>query len=577
MPHTNERKPLATSHRRYHHQWLMVFLILFTALMLTWITTQRQADFRANQVRLASTSATATANEITLTISELRRNLTVFASERAALLDALLFNPDDEDRLDQLQEALTRHFPEHFSYSLSHLDGTVVIDDVEGRVGDVCLKDLRSFAKTRHPYEVFTHPNPVGYHFDLPVTISHDDELIGVLMVGFSLDSIARRIGSGQLPDHQLILVKDDDQTLIEATEDGSRNQLGREFRLSEEEVSRILVSQPVQNTRWTLLDLPDAQLFRSYNEKLYLVATVLFLFVLLVSGILYWFLAREEQRRVLAEQQVHHRNEELAESLATLQEAQEQLIESEKLASLGGLVAGVAHEINTPVGVSLTSASVIATGTQEMRSKVDAGDLRKSELESYLSSVEEGARILGTNLERAAELIKSFKQIAVDRASEMPRKFLLAEHIDEVLISLRPKLKHSPVQVAVQCPDELWVNTQPGALAQILTNLILNSLTHGYELGESGKISIDVNQIGPTIHLLYTDDGRGIPESHFEKVFEPFFTTAWGKGGSGLGMNLIYNYVKKILKGHIALSENKPRGVGVVIDFPADLEQVQG
>lgn len=263
--------------------------------------------------------------------------------------------------------------------------------------------------------------------------------------------------------------------------------------------------------------------------------------------------------------------NAELERAMENLKAATEQLVQSEKLASLGGLVAGVAHEINTPVGVGVTAASTLLDETRKLEKAYEEGRMKRSDLEAYLQTAAESAEIILKNLHRAANLIQSFKQVAVDQSSEERREFELRSYIDEVLTSLRPRIKRTCHQIEVDCPDGLVVDSYPGALAQILTNLVTNSLVHAFPDRNDGHIRIRVRlDAGEQVVLDYADDGVGIPEQHLARIFDPFFTTRRGAGGSGLGLHIVYNLTHRVLGGRIESVHSRPgEGFSIRIRFP--------
>lgn len=264
--------------------------------------------------------------------------------------------------------------------------------------------------------------------------------------------------------------------------------------------------------------------------------------------------------------EETNQANRELQETLEKLRLTQEQLVQTEKMASLGGLVAGIAHEINTPIGVSVTAASTLQAKTQTMSEEYASNTLTDSGLKRYVDLATQSTDILLTNLDRAAELIHSFKQVAVDQSSRECRSFAVKEYINEVLLSLRPKLKKTALKVDIECDEALRIKSYPGALAQIMTNLIMNSLIHAYDPGQSGTLTISVKQESDTLHLRYSDDGKGMPPEHVEKVFDPFFTTKRGMGGSGLGMHILFNLVRQQLNGNVTLKSEL--GVGTTVDI---------
>lgn len=253
----------------------------------------------------------------------------------------------------------------------------------------------------------------------------------------------------------------------------------------------------------------------------------------------------------------------------ADLGQAQEVMVRSEKLAALGGLVAGVAHEINTPVGNAVTAASYLAKEIEELAEAFKAQTLTASFLQTFLATADESVRLTLSNCERAAELIHGFKQVAVDQTSGERRRFNLAEYVAEVLLSLKPKFKRTPHRVDIYIPDDIEVDSYPGALSQVLTNLMVNSLMHGFEDGRAGVIDLAARVDGDMLEIIYSDNGRGIPTALHSQVFEPFFTTRRGSGGSGLGLNIIHNIVHRTLGGSLSLDSQEGRGVHFTIRFP--------
>jgi signal transduction histidine kinase len=279
-----------------------------------------------------------------------------------------------------------------------------------------------------------------------------------------------------------------------------------------------------------------------------------------------------QEARDALAQEvkQKTRANEDLEQALMRLKLAQSQLVQSEKMASLGSLVAGVAHEINTPVGVGVTAASTLQEWAQRLGAQHKDSKLTRSELERFISVCLDSTQILMTNLQRAAELIRSFKQVAVDQSSGERRRFLLKAYVDEILISLAPRLNRTGHTITVDCPPTLELDSYPGALAQILTNLIQNSLVHGFPEGRRGHIGISAREEPGGIVLRYADNGVGIPADNLHRIYDPFFTTKRGAGGSGLGMHIVYNLVTQRLAGTIAATSAPDEGAIFEIRFPA-------
>jgi len=258
--------------------------------------------------------------------------------------------------------------------------------------------------------------------------------------------------------------------------------------------------------------------------------------------------------------------------SLETLKQTQKKLIYSEKMAALGGLVAGVAHEVNTPVGVSITAASFLDEKDNEIINLFESGKLKKVDLEDYMNTAMETIEILSLNLERALNLVKSFKQISSDQSMTEKRRFLLKKQIDEVLISLNPKIRLTGHSIVVKCDNDMEIYASPVSLSQIITNLVMNSLLHGFENIKEGKIEINVYKENDQIIIEFSDNGKGINEDDIKKIYEPFFTTKRGKGGTGLGLNLVYNIVTNEYKGNIKCKSIIGNGTTFIIRIPVSI-----
>ena len=251
------------------------------------------------------------------------------------------------------------------------------------------------------------------------------------------------------------------------------------------------------------------------------------------------------------------------------LQAAQESLVQSEKLASLGGLVAGVAHEINTPIGIVVTGASALDVATRQIQKSMADGAIRKSDIASYLQTAGESVRLIVGNAERAAHLIQSFKQVAVDQTSDQRRSFNLRSYLDELITSLQPSLRKAYTAVALVCGEDIVMDGYPGLLAQVLTNLTMNAVTHAFDPGASGQLAITARCTNDSVCIVFSDDGRGIPPEHLGKIFDPFFTTRRGQGGTGLGLNIVFNIVTKQLGGTIVAQNNALQGARFTITIP--------
>ena len=268
---------------------------------------------------------------------------------------------------------------------------------------------------------------------------------------------------------------------------------------------------------------------------------------------------------------EIEKANIELNNTLVELKETQDYLIHAEKMASLGDLVAGVAHEINTPLGMSLTGITHFIDISKKLNNLYEDKDMSQDDFEEYLENTDKLAKSINTNLVKAAALIKSFKEIAVDQSSEAQRTFNLRSYLDEVLLSLHHEIKRKKHKIIIECAEDLVITSYPGAYSQIITNLIMNSFIHAFKNDFIGNITIELQIDNNKLFLTYTDDGKGILQENLTKIFDPFFTTNRKYGGSGLGLNIIFNIVNTTLKGKIECSSIEDIGVEFKIVIPLE------
>jgi len=256
------------------------------------------------------------------------------------------------------------------------------------------------------------------------------------------------------------------------------------------------------------------------------------------------------------------------------LDATREELIRKDKLAALGGLVAGVAHEINTPLGVAVTAASLAADRLREVEEAFLTGTLRRQDLQHGLAQAQEAARMTLGNLRRAADMIGNFKQIAVDQSSEAQRTVVLGPYIREVVGSLGPLYRRTPHRVVIDVRAEIELTTFVGAVSQVCTNLVHNALVHAFPDDRVGTVTIEIDRDGEHGALLVVrDDGVGMEPAVLRRVFDPFFTTQRGRGGSGLGMHIVHNLVTDLLGGAIEVSSTPNQGTRVTIRLPIRVE----
>ncbi|WP_206483534.1 ATP-binding protein [Thalassotalea sp. G2M2-11] len=278
--------------------------------------------------------------------------------------------------------------------------------------------------------------------------------------------------------------------------------------------------------------------------------------------------LKAENLRRSQTETTLVNTNQELKNSIEELNRAQVRLLDAEKMAILGTLSAEVTHEINTPIGIAITSTTYLSDLITKLNEEVDNNKLSKRSLEEFRDNAKQSIHLLVNNLNRASELISSYKQVAVDQTSDKIRQINLAKYTNEVIQSLQPKLKKTQHIINVDCPETIEVYCHAGAISQILTNLIINSLLHGFADIEQGTIDIKISILGSEVTLDFRDNGVGMSEDNLTKLFDPFFTTKAGKGGTGLGTHIIHNLVTDTLNGQITASSPDHKGLRYLITF---------
>lgn len=282
--------------------------------------------------------------------------------------------------------------------------------------------------------------------------------------------------------------------------------------------------------------------------------------------------LTEEVDLRRHTEEELLTKQKELERYLDELSLAQERLVGTEKMAALGGLVAGITHDINTPIGIGVTAISFLQERLNTLENAYKEKKLSPKALEEFINEAKQSTSLLTTNLDRASELIASFKQIAVDQASEAVRTINFKDYLNEVILSLHPKLKKTKHTINLQCPDDLVLNLPAGAISQIFTNLIMNSIIHGFDNIAKGKIDINISADETLLIIDYTDNGNGVTKEQLAKLFDPFFTTKRDQGGSGLGTHITFNLVKQTLSGSIEASSEPGKGLHYHIEFPKNM-----
>ena len=344
-----------------------------------------------------------------------------------------------------------------------------------------------------------------------------------------------------------------------------------QEQRIRQQTENLINLQGSLESSRKTL----DAQnsTISELDEKVgvqsFLLLLMLGLFVSICLTVV--VIVRWARQKALLSEKLTKTVSELNSANSRLMATQEQLVDSEKLAALGGIVAGVAHEINTPIGIAVTSSSLLGDKLKEVKTMLSSDAISRSKMDKAIAEMQESTILLCNNIERAKELIFSFKQVSADQISEGRRKFNLASYLDEICRNLNHLLKKGKHQIDIQCSGDLVMNSYPGALSQVMTNLIVNSVEHGFEDMRSGTIRISISKTDEGVEIDYRDDGKGIPYENHRKIFEPFYTTGRGKGNTGLGMHICHNLVYQKLGGTIVCND-AAKGVQFVLTLSQEV-----
>ena len=266
------------------------------------------------------------------------------------------------------------------------------------------------------------------------------------------------------------------------------------------------------------------------------------------------------------SEQKLNDINDKLEE---TIKERTAQLVVSEKMAALGNLVAGIAHEVNTPLGISITASSTVTDSIKRLEKAMEEGQLSESLFKSFLQKSSDLMFVLENNLSRAADLISHFKQTAVDHSDQNINMFDIEKSLRSLVLSLKTEIAKHDVTVKIDTLEDLTIYSYPSAWTQIFSNLILNSCSHAFENNSNPEITIRISTTQNKIIAEYIDNGCGIPEEHLAQIILPFFTTKRGQGGTGLGMSIVYNLITEKLKGTIEINSELDKGVSILIECP--------
>jgi len=279
--------------------------------------------------------------------------------------------------------------------------------------------------------------------------------------------------------------------------------------------------------------------------------------------------LTEENNRRRKTETTLMTTNKDLKSSIQELSKAQDRLLEAEKMSSLGQLSAEVSHEINTPIGISITSTSYLADIINKLNQDINNQKISKRTIDLFIANAQQSVELLSSNLQRSAELITSFKQVAVDQTNDKVRLISVAKYLDEIIQSIHPKLKKTTHRIRINCDPHIEIYTHPGAIAQIIINLLINSIIHGFNEINRGEMTIDITLENYQLTINYRDNGVGLKPDELDQIFDAFYTTKIDKGGTGLGTHIVKNLVEDTLNGVIHVESQLGQGLYYQIILP--------
>ena len=498
---------------KYNTLLSVIAMLVITTIVLAWSASSREKEFLQSQQNLAENSVSGVANQISNKISDLRQGIKLFAEKEQQLLRKIVDQPDNLDAYDHLVEITKKEFPNAVAITIADKNGDPFIEDFDGFILDICRRDIKSFSKTRHPPEVFIHPNPLAYHIDIMVKVNIGLGEQTIFFVSFSPDLISRILNNGELYSHKLLLLKNDDSGLIEINSKGARDIMSVDnLHLPKEEIEKIIYSRPVTHTAWKLVDLPVNDYLSKHcreiwNETIFILS-LLFTF----SFLMVYIQSRAEKKA--------QRKTEIA--------------IKEKLAAEGAskaktnFLANMSHEIRTPLTAIIGYGETLLNSEQSEKERINAVNTVISSGEHLLSLIND---ILDVSKIEAEKL-------AVENEKVSPFRVLSEV---ESIIAGHAKNKGVDFSIDYEFPLPAEINSDQIRLKQILLNLCSNAV----KFTSKGYIRIAVRYEQPvnSLYFVVQDSGIGIAEDNVNSVFASFTqadsSTTRKYGGTGLGLTL--------------------------------------
>ena len=506
----------ATLPGRNYGSYALVTLLMVGAMLTwqAWISTQ---NFRQYHQQLAVTSVTGAAVELELLISELQRSMRLFADDQRALFEEIASDTGNDAAWTRLEQAVNRHFPEYFGMTLTNTAGEVLRPDFDNAVNELCEQDIHAFIDEGYSHAGYIHPNPLGYHFDVMAPWGDEGKPQGIFFLSFPPGMLARTLQRIQPPGHALLLLRTDRVGLIEVTARGTRTELQRDVTLSSDELERLLYSRAVANSRWNLVDLPDAQLFRSELARNAGYAALVFSAFTVVGLLMLQQLRRKEKRRQQAEEQALQHQADLA--------------HVDRLNIMGEMASGLAHELNQPL-------SAISTYCQAGLRIIDTFEDKPEKL---LHALEHAS----IQSQRAGEIIRRMRRFT-GKGTVRRKPIDINQVIKNALGFVEAELNRKQIKLVLDLGENL-----PEAVAdeiqieQVILNLLHNAIEAMFSSSDNTRLLrvSSRRSAADTLQVSVSDSGPGLDAATLDRIFDTFFTTR--KNGMGLGLAISRSIVE--------------------------------
>lgn len=501
---------------RNYGSYALITLLMVGAMLAwqAWISTRNFSEYHQ---QLAVTSVTGAADELELLINELQRSMRLFADDQRALFAEIASDTGNDAAWSRLEKAVNRHFPEYFGMTLTNTAGKVLRPDFDNAVNELCEQDIHAFIDEGYSHAGYIHPNPLGYHFDVMTPWGDEGKPQGVFFLSFPPGMLARTLQRIQPPGHALLLLRTDKVGLIEVTARGTRTELQRDFTLSSNELGHILYSRAIANSRWELVDLPDAQLFRSELARNAGYAALVFSAFAVVGLLMLQQLRRKEKRRQQAEEQALQHQADLA--------------HVDRLNIMGEMASGMAHELNQPL-------SAISTYCQAGLRIIDSFEDKPEKLVHAL----EHASIQS---QRAGEIIRRMRRFT-SKGSVRRKPVNINQVIKNVLGFIESELNRKQIKLELDLAEDL-----PEAIAdeiqieQVILNLLHNAIEAMFSSSDNTRLLrvSSMRSTADSLQVTVKDSGPGMDAATLERIFDTFFTTR--KNGMGLGLAISRSIVE--------------------------------